>query len=164
MKFKQFVEMIDKLEESNILMCALELNIFTHLEKKFFSAAQIAKKIKAPKVGIEALLNALVAIGAARKQKGLFANTSEMYKHFCKTSYYYKKGTVFLKKENRNEWENLLNVIKNGRNFDEFDGKDDLEFRKLFTYAMHERSFNYSNDRYFWSTLPHIGYHRFTFN
>ncbi len=144
LKFEQFVEMIDKLEEANILTSALELRVFTHLEKKLCSASDIAKKLKAPEEGVEALLNALAAIGAARKQKGRFANTSETYKHFCELSPHYKKGTVFLRKENRSEWENLINVVKNGRNLEEFEGDDDPEFRDLFTHAMHERSLNYS--------------------
>jgi SAM-dependent methyltransferase len=144
LKFEQFIEMTDKLEEANILISALELRMFTHLGKKFGSAASIAKKLKAPKEGVEAILNALVAVGAARKQKSLFANTSETYKYFCESSPHYKKGTVFLKKDSRSEWENLINVVKKGRNLEEFEGGDDPEFRDLFTYAMHERSLAYA--------------------
>jgi len=144
LKFEQFIEMTDKLEEANILISALELRLFTHLGKKFSSAAAIAKKLKTPKEGVEAILNALVAIGAAKKQKSLFANTSETYKYFCESSPHYKKGTVFLKKDSRSEWENLINVVKNGRNLEEFEGGDDPEFRDLFTYAMHERSLAYA--------------------
>jgi ubiquinone/menaquinone biosynthesis C-methylase UbiE len=144
LKFEQFIEMTDKLEEANILISALELRMFTHLGKKFCSVTEIAKKLKAPKEGIEAILNALVAIGAARKQKGQFANTSETYKNFCESSPHYKKGTVFLRKENRSEWENLISVVKNGRDLEEFEGGDDPEFRDLFTYAMHERSLAYA--------------------
>ena len=144
LKFEQMIEMTDRLEEANILLVALELKAFTHFGKKFFSATEIAKKMNAPKEGVEALLNALTAMGATRKQKGSFANTSETYKYFCESSPHYKKGTVFLRKENRNEWGNLIDVVKNGRNLEEFEGGDDPEFRKLFTHAMHERSLAYA--------------------
>ncbi len=144
LKFDQMIKMIDGLEEANILIAAFELRMFTHLGKKFSSASEIAKRMKAPKEGVEALLNSLAAMGAAKKQKNQFANTSETYKHFCETSPHYKKGTVFLKKENRGEWENLIDIVKNGRNLEEFEGGDDPKFRDLFTHAMHERSMAYA--------------------
>jgi ubiquinone/menaquinone biosynthesis C-methylase UbiE len=144
LKFDQIIKMIDGLEEANILTAALELRLFTHLGKKFSSASEIARKMKVPKEGVEALLNSLAAMGAAKKQKNQFANTSETYKHFCEASLHYKKGTVFLKKENRGEWENLIDIVKNGRNLEEFEGGDDPKFRDLFTHAMHERSLAYA--------------------
>ena len=112
LKFEQFIETIDKLEEANILVLSLELRLFTHMGEKFSTVSEIAKKVKAPKEGIAALLNALVSIGAAKKQKKLFANTSVTYKYFCEKSPHYKRGTVFLRKENRNEWSERGNGIE----------------------------------------------------
>ena len=50
-----------------------------------------------------------------------------------------------LKQENRKEYEDLTKIIKNGRDLKAFEGEDDSNFRRSFTYAMHERSDLYAN-------------------
>lgn len=143
LNFEQFVNKIDQLEEANILIAALEFRIFTHFGKKALTHQALAKKAGLHPEGAEALLNALVSLGAIKKTGKTFSNTPEGFKHFCEDSPDYKKGTVFLRKENRDEWSELLNVIKHGRNLSEF-GNDDPKFREPFTYAMHERSKKFS--------------------
>ena len=143
LSFDQFVDKIDQLEEANILIAALELRIFTHLGKKAWTYQSLAKKARLHSEGAEALLNALVSLGAIKKKGNTFTNTSEGFKHFSETSPHYKRGTVFLRKENRDEWSKLMNLIKKGRNLNEF-GNDDPAFREPFTYAMHERSSKFS--------------------
>ena len=135
--FDQFVNKIDQLEEANILMAALEFRVFTHLGKRCLTSRTFAKKAEIHPEGAEALLNALVSLGALKKSGNTFANTAESFRHFCEHSPKYKKGTVFLRKENRDEWSQLIDIVKNGRN--EL-SDDDPEFREPFTYAMHERS------------------------
>lgn len=139
LKFEQFINKIDQLEEANILMAALEFRVFTFLGKKRLTHLTLAKKAGLHPEGTEALLNALVSLGAIKKIGKSFTNTIDSYKYLCEHSPHYKRGTVFLKKENRDEWSGLINVIKNGRNLAEF-GEDDPEFREPFTHAMHERS------------------------
>ena len=143
LSFEQLVNKIDQLEEANILIAALEFRVFTHLGKRSLTSWALAKKSKIHPEGAEALLNALVSLGALRKSENTFANTSESFRHFCEHSPQYKLGTVFLRKENRDEWSHLIDIIKNGRNISE-DDDDDPEFRVPFTYAMHERSKKFS--------------------
>ncbi len=140
LKFKQIIEKIDQLEEANILLAALELQVFSILDKNLLSAKATAKKAGSSPHETEALLNALVAMGALGKKGALFKNTSETYKHLCETSPHYKKGFVRLRHENRDEWAGLLEILRNGRDLSQFEGEDDPEFRRLFTHAMHERS------------------------
>ncbi len=143
LNFNQFVDKIDQLEEANILIAALEFRIFTHLGKKALTYQALAKKADLHSGGAEALLNALASLGAIKKKGKAFANTPESFKHFCEQSPHYKRGTVFLRKANRDEWSDLINVIKNGRNLPEFEN-DDPKFREPFTHAMHERSKSFS--------------------
>ena len=140
LNFDQFIQMIDRQQESNVLIAALELNIFTVLKKNGLTASQLAKNAKIKLDGTEPLLNALSAMGAIRKKGELFFNTPESYKHFCAHSKDYKKGTIMLKLNNRREWESLITTVRDGRNNKDYEGEDDPEFRRLFTYAMHERS------------------------
>jgi SAM-dependent methyltransferase len=147
LKFDQIIQKIDQLEEANILLAALELKVFSILNKKFLSAKAIALKAKTQPWETEQLLNALVAMGALTKKNGLFKNTSETYKHLCEKSPHFKKGFVRLRQENRDEWAGLLETLKNGRDIsshEDEDEEDDPEFRWFFTHAMHERSEIYS--------------------
>jgi ubiquinone/menaquinone biosynthesis C-methylase UbiE len=143
LNFEQFINKIDQLEEANILMAALEFRIFTHLGKKRLTHTTLAKKARLQPEGAEALLNALASLGAIKKTGNSYSNAPDSYKYFCEHSPHYKRGTVFLRKENRDEWSELINIIKNGRKLSEFDD-DDPKFREPFTYAMHERSINFS--------------------
>ncbi len=140
LSYKNIINKIDQLEEANILLSALEFDVFSVLEKKSLRAKQLASITKTQLEGMEILLNALAAMGVLNKNKNTFRNTPVTYKHFCQTSPDFKIGTVMLKMDSRGEYEKLSKIIKKGRDRKEFETKDDPEFRHLFTYAMHERS------------------------
>ncbi len=146
LKFSEIVEKIDALEEANILIATLEFRIFTHLGKEPRTLAFVSRKAKLTLEGTEALLDALCAMGVLSKVKGKYKNSTDTYKYLCETSRNYKKGTVYLKQDNREEWAGLIDVIRNGRKKEEFEGEDDPEDRTNFTHAMHERSEKYSKE------------------
>ena len=143
LSFEQIIKKIDQLEEANIIIAALEFRVFTHLEKKSLSCQTLANKAGLHFEGAEALFNALASLGVIRKVGNSFANTPDGYKHFCENSPHFKKGTIFLRKENRDEWSKLTNTIKQGRNISDL-SNEDPGFREPFTYAMHERSSEFS--------------------
>ena len=145
LSFRDIIKKIEQHEESNILICSLELKLFSFLKKNSMSANQIANITKSKVEGIKVLLNALTAMGALKVNKGLYRNTFITYKYFCESSPDFKKGTVMLKLDSRDEYSDLLQTIKKGRSLKKFDGSDDPIFRALFTYAMHERSDLYAN-------------------
>ena len=145
LSYNQIINKIDQLEEANILLSALELRVFSILEKQSMSAKQVANDIKVKLEGAEVLLNALTAMDVLTKNTNGYKNTHVTYKYFCESSPDFKKGTVMLKMDGRGEYESLLHTIKYGRNLKEFEGEDDPIFRKLFTLAMHERSEKYAS-------------------
>ena len=138
LNYEQFLNKIDQLEEANILLASLKFRVFTHLGKKSLSSRTLAKKAGICLEGAEALLNALVSLGALKKLGNSFRNTAETFKYFCEDSPDFKMGSVFLRMENRDEWSNLVNILEKGRRVSE--DEDEPEFRESFTYAMHERS------------------------
>ena len=143
---EKFLERVDGLEEARILLAALEFKIFTVLDRKKMTSRQIALKSKCHPEAMESLLNALVALGALRLRAGKYSSAPDMYKHFCESSPHYKKGTVHLKKENNDEWTNLITAIRKGRDPKDFEGGDNPKFRRNFTFAMHERSLRYRDE------------------
>ena len=144
LSFEKFLQIIDRQEEANFLTAALDLYIFTLIDNNHLNAKQVARKGKMKLDGILPLLNALSAMGALRKNGERFSNTSETYKHLCESSKDFKKGTVMLRMSHRNEWDKLTQIVRYGRNLSEYEGPDDPEFRRLFSYAMHERSVKFT--------------------
>ena len=140
LSYKDIINKIDQLEEANILLAALDFNVFSVLGKKALPVKQVASLTKTKLEGMEILLNALAAMGVLNKNKNTFRNTPVTYKYFCETSSHFRIGTVMLKMDSRGEYEKLSKIIKKGRNRKDFEGEDDPKFRNLFTYAMHERS------------------------
>ena len=140
LSYKNIINKIDQLEEANIILSALEFNIFSVLEKNSLRAKQVASLTKTKLEGMEILLNALTAMGVLNKNKNIFSNTPVTYKYFCQTSPDFRLGTVMLKMDSRGEYEKLSKIIKKGRDGKEFEREDNPKFRHLFTYAMHERS------------------------
>ena len=145
LSYKDIINKIECLEESNLLISALELNIFSVIGKTSMTAKKISGIAKIQYEGAEILLNALAAMGVLFKIKSKYKNTTVTYKHFCSLSPEYKKGTVMLKKENRSEYEQLSKIIKFGRDYTQYKSEETLDFRKMFTYAMHERSELYAD-------------------
>ncbi|MEK9628445.1 MAG: methyltransferase dimerization domain-containing protein [Nitrospinota bacterium] len=144
LNFSEIMDRIEKLEEANLRAAALKFKIFTHLGKTPRTSKFIANKAKLDPEGASALLDALCAMKVLIKKNNKYKNSSESFKYLCESSKDFKKGTVFLKQDMREEWSGLLEVLKNGRNLEEFEGEDDANYRELFTHAMHERSENYS--------------------
>ncbi|MFQ5716382.1 MAG: methyltransferase dimerization domain-containing protein, partial [Nitrospinales bacterium] len=145
LSFEQIVDKIDQLEEAKALIAALQLRLFTVIGKNSLTGKEICRRARTHEKGTAALLNALAAMGALRKKGDRYANTSETYKHLCETSKDYKKGMVMLRKEHRQEWERLLDTVRHGRGVSSIeDEEDDPEYRRLFTWAMHERSERFS--------------------
>ena len=140
LSYKDIINKIDQLEEANILISALDFNVFSVLQKKSLPVKQVASLTKTKLEGMEILLNALAAMGVLNKNKNTFRNTAVTYKYFCQTSPDFRVGTVMLKMDSRGEYEKLSNIIKKGRDYKVFESDDDPKFRHLFTYAMHERS------------------------
>jgi len=58
-----------------IVLSAFELDVFSAIEEKTMTSAEIAKRAKANARGMDRLLNALCALGLLTKRKGKFANT-----------------------------------------------------------------------------------------
>ena len=144
LSYREFIKKIDQLEDANILLTALKFKIFTLLDKKLLSAKQVAQKAGTSASETAILLDVLVAMAALKKSGEKYSNTSMTYKNFCASSPHYKLGTVMLRQESRDEWSHLHEIIKKGRNPADFAGGDDPEFRRPFTFAMHERSEPYA--------------------
>ncbi len=157
LSYLEIINKIDQLEEAHILITAFRLRVFSIIDRKSISARELSGIAGTQLEGTEALLNALSSIGALVKRNNKFKNTPVTFKNFCESSHDFKKGTVMLKQENLEEYKQLTHIIKKGRNLQSFGNEDNPKFRRLFTYAMHERSELYSSELASFVTRKPVG-------
>ena len=69
LSYQEILKKIDQLAEANILISALELSIFSILEKRCMSAKQLSNVAKTQLDGTEILLDALSSMGVLKKKR-----------------------------------------------------------------------------------------------
>ena len=125
-------------QASRILLTAVELNIFSVLDKHMLTSAEVSKVIDADERATDRLMNALTALGFLRKVHGKFYNTESASKFLVKGKLEYMGG-LFHTNELWKRWSTLTNAVKKGSRV--YDGKDASEDgTESFIAAMHYRA------------------------
>ena len=131
-------ELASSFQMSRILLTAIELNIFTILDKHLLTSSEIAAAIEANERSTDRLLNALVALGFLRKTHGKFYNNENASQFLVKGKEGFMGG-LFHTNELWKRWSTLTNAVKKGRSV--YDGKDAAEdWTESFIAAMHYRA------------------------
>ena len=126
-------------QQSRILLTAIELGIFTVLDKHMLPSKEIAQKINADERATDRLMNALVALGFLRKVRGKFYNSENASQYLVKGKPEFMGG-LFHSIGLWNTWNSLTESVKAGTSAAErkpsLGGIDWLE---SFIGAMHYR-------------------------
>lgn len=101
--------------ETKILLTAVKLELFSAIDAKPKTAADVAQRIGADARTLELLMNALVATGALTKDGDRFANTSVAQTHLVKTSPSYIGHLLILHDAEWNNWGRLEEAVRTGR-------------------------------------------------
>ena len=101
--------------ETKILLTAVKLDLFSAIDAKPKTAAEIAQRMGADARMLELLMNALVATGVLTKDGDRFANTLVAQTHLVKTSPSYIGHLLILHDAEWNNWGKLEEAIKTGR-------------------------------------------------
>ncbi|KAF0151128.1 MAG: O-methyltransferase family protein [Ignavibacteria bacterium] len=134
----KILELANGFQVSRIILTALELNVFTILDKRLLPSSETAKQINCDEHAAERLLNALVSLGFLKKLHGKFYNTDAASLHLVKGSPDFLGG-LFHTNELWNSWGTLTNAVKKGASFCQ---NDDLNNNctDMFIYATHSRA------------------------
>jgi predicted O-methyltransferase YrrM len=101
--------------ETKILLTAVKLDLFSTLDGKPRTAAEVAQRIGADARTLELLMNALVATGVLTKDGDQFANTSVAQTHLVKTFPGYIGHLLLLHDAEWNNWGRLEEAVRTGR-------------------------------------------------
>lgn len=134
---EKILQLANGFQVSRIILSAIELNIFTILDKKMLYANEIAIKAQANERAIERLLNALVALGFLKKIHGKFYNSEAASQYLVEGKPEFMGG-LFHTNELWKSWGTLTNAVKIGTSVYNDDSKDD--WTESFIAAMHYRA------------------------
>lgn len=101
--------------ETKILLTAVKLDLFSTIDAKPRTAAEVAQRMGADARMLELLMNALVATGVLTKDGDRFANTSTAQTHLVRTSPSYIGHLLILHDAEWSNWSKLEETIRTGR-------------------------------------------------
>lgn len=101
--------------ETKILLTGVKLELFTLLDGKELTAAEMAPRIPADAERLQFLMNALVAMRILTKQEDRFANTPVAQMYLVKHSDQYAGHLLVLQDAEWEHWGRLEETIRTGR-------------------------------------------------
>lgn len=126
-------------QQSRVLLTAIELEIFTVLDKHMMHSDDVAKQINCNERAVNRLMNALVALGFLRKVHGKYYNTETSAKYLVKGKPDYM-GNLHHTNHLWNSWSMLTESVKVGKSVFHKTNSMKENWRENFIAAMHYRA------------------------
>src|SRR5438093_1374405 len=140
MTYGELLRLANAFSESQTLLAANDLDVFTAIGSAGRTAEAVARRCKADPEGMFLLLNALVGLELLTLRKGRYYNTPLGRRHLDRRSPEAISNLLWLLRHHWQDWTDIPKAIRQGR-----PGWAPLtkttEFRRRFSLAMHERSF-----------------------
>ncbi len=122
-----------------VLATALDLDVFTKMGARWWTPKTLANLVKANERAIEILLRNLETVGLLQK-RGTSYRVGKFGRTFLnRKSPEYQGAYLDLLHHQWDNWAQLTHTVRTGKPI-ENDGPDDPEYRRSFTWAMHQRS------------------------
>ncbi len=122
-----------------ILATALDMDIFTRMGSRWWTLKGLAKTLKANERGVEILVRNLETAGLLKK-RGISFGVGKLGQTLLnRKSPHYQGAYLDLLHHQWDNWGGLTNSVRTGKPI-ENDGPDDSDYRRSFTWAMHQRS------------------------
>lgn len=131
-------ELANGFQVSRIILTAVELDIFSLLDKHLVSSSEVAKQIGANVRATDRLLNALVSLGFLNKTHGKFYNSDAASLYLVKGKPEFMGG-LFHTNELWKSWGTLTNAVRKGTSVYDDDGSNS-NWLESFIAAMHYRA------------------------
>lgn len=138
--FGEFREAMAAYRLPRIIFTALDLDLFTAIGVKVWTAPALAKRLRVSPRGLEILCRNLASAGLLLKAGSRYRNSSLARKELNKKSPAYRWAYLDLLRGHWDDWSQLTRSIKRGRPVDDNDDPDEPAYRRRFSWAMHHRS------------------------
>jgi len=139
LKPEEIRTLANSFQQSKILLTAVELDLFTVLDKHMMHSNEVAEKINADERATDRLMNALVALGFLRKVHGKFYNCENASQYLVKGKPEFMGG-LFHSLGLWNTWSSLTESVKTGTSVVERKpSSTGINWSEAFIAAMHYR-------------------------
>ncbi len=139
LKPEEIRALANSFQQSRILLSAIELGLFTILDKQMLPSKEVAKKINADERATDRLMNALVALGFLRKVHGKFFNSENASQYLVKNKPEFMGG-LFHSLGLWNTWSSLTESVKAGTSAaEQKPSSGGVDWLESFIGAMHYR-------------------------
>ncbi len=126
-------------QQSRILLTAVELGLFTAIDKHMLNAEEVSQILKTDKRATDRLMNALFNFGLLRKVKGKFYNADLASKYLVEGKPDFM-GNLYHSNHLWNTWTFLTESVKKGSSYKgEQNKKENDNWVEAFIAAMHYR-------------------------
>src|SRR3989442_11030502 len=140
MTYRELLRLANAFSESQTLLAANDLDVFTAIGASGRTADAVARRCKADPEGMFVLLNALVGLELLTLRKGRYYNTPLGRRHLDRRSPEAISNLLWLLGHHWQDWTDIPKAIRHGR-----PGWAPLTktpaFRRRFSLPVHQRSF-----------------------
>ncbi|MDE0145700.1 MAG: methyltransferase [Nitrospira sp.] len=134
-----FRDVIYTFRLSRVIATAMDLDLFTHMGSRFWTPKSLANTLKTSERGVEIILRNLKTAGLLM-QRGTSYRAEKLGRTFLnRNSPDYQGAYLELVHRQWEDWAHLTDSVRTGKPV-EHDGPDDPDYRRSFTWAMHQRS------------------------
>jgi len=132
-------ELANAFRASRVLLSAIELKIFTLLDKNMMTSDEVATKTNADTRATDRLMNVLCGMGVLKKVKGKFYNTDLSSKHLVEGKPEFM-GNLYHTNNLWNSWSHLTDSVLRGSSIKGDQNTEEKEnWVEAFISAMHYR-------------------------
>ena len=139
MTYPQLMQLANAFSESQTLLAANDLDLFTVIGTGGHTAGKIARRCKADPEGMRLLLDALVGLGLLARRGIRYRNQPLARRFLDRRSPTAISNLLWLLGHHWHDWSKLPQALRKGRP-GWAPGTKSREFRRRFSLAMHERS------------------------
>ncbi|RMH07900.1 MAG: methyltransferase domain-containing protein [Nitrospirae bacterium] len=124
---------------ARILLSALDLNLFTVMGTQSWTPKALAQALSASERGVSILCRNLASVGLLHKRGSRYLN-SRLGRTVLNAQHpEYRGAYLDLVRRQWEHWSSLTEAVRSGRPVEE-DGPEDPEYRRAFSWAMHQRA------------------------
>jgi len=135
-------ELANSFRQSRVLLSAVELKIFTVLDRHMMTSEELSSIINTDSRATDRLLNAFCGMGILKKIKGKFYNTELSSKYLIEGKPEFM-GNLYHTNNLWNSWSHLTDSVVKGTSFKGDQNKEEKnEWVESFIGAMHYRGVN----------------------
>ena len=118
-------ELANTFRESRVLLTAIELKIFTALDKHMMTSEEISQKIDTDTKATDRLMNVLCSLGLLKKVHGKFYNTDLSAKYLVEGKPEFM-GNLYHTNNLWNSWTHLTKSLQQGSSFEGDQNKEEV--------------------------------------